>query len=109
MPLIPYNKLVRDKIPEIIISQGNTPEIETLNQEDFSRELDKKLLEETNEYLSSGSIAELADVFQVILTIICEHGITFDQFETLRLEIAAKCGEFNKRVFLSQVIINKRG
>jgi predicted house-cleaning noncanonical NTP pyrophosphatase (MazG superfamily) len=46
-----YNKLVRDKIPEIITGQGRTPDIETFGDHDYFLALNRKLREEVDEYL----------------------------------------------------------
>ena len=48
-----YNKLVRDKIPEIIERNNETPHVRILNNEEFKIELEKKLYEEYKEVLSS--------------------------------------------------------
>lgn len=64
-----YNKLVRDRIPEIIKSQGKTCEIEILDDEAYLKALEDKLLEEVNEYRENPSIEELADIYTVLLTI----------------------------------------
>lgn len=48
-----YNKLVRDKIPEIIERNNETPHVRILNDEEFKIELEKKLYEEYQEVLSS--------------------------------------------------------
>lgn len=53
MEIINYNKLVRDKIPEIIKNNGGTPFTETLSDEEYIEMLNQKLLEEVNEYLES--------------------------------------------------------
>ena len=46
-----FNKLVRDKIPEIIRENGETPKVRILDDVEYERELNKKLQEEVNEYL----------------------------------------------------------
>ena len=45
-----YNKLVRDNIPEIMIKNGAKPVIRILNDEEYLRELNKKLSEEVKKY-----------------------------------------------------------
>ncbi len=48
-----YNKLVRDKIPEIIEQSGKTCKCEVLSDEQYIQMLNEKLLEEVNEYFES--------------------------------------------------------
>ena len=60
-----YNKLVRDKIPDIIRSNGEEPITRVLSEEEYKIELEKKLQEELNETLQatgSDRIEELADM-----------------------------------------------
>lgn len=57
--MIQYHKLVRDRIPEIIETDGKTCVWETLSQEDYIRLLDEKLNEELSEYQESKSVEEL--------------------------------------------------
>lgn len=64
-----FNKLVRDKIPNIIKQNGETPTIEILNDIEYKKELEKKLYEEYNEVINSNGIdrlEELADMLEVI-------------------------------------------
>lgn len=61
-------KLVRDKIPEIIIADGKKPITRILDNEEYLQELDKKLNEEIAEYQADKSIEEMADVLECCLT-----------------------------------------
>lgn len=61
-----YNKLVRDKIPEILDGKGVSYEKRTASPEEFKTELIKKLQEEVSEFAEAGSPEELADVLEVI-------------------------------------------
>ena len=97
-----YNKLVRDKIEEIMISNGAKPVTRILSQEEYLNELNKKLLEEVNEYLESGEIEELADIKEVFLAILEAKQITNDNLEEIRLEKVRKRGAFQKRLFLEK-------
>ena len=72
-------KLVRDKIPEIIKNDGKTPIIEILSNEDYLKELDKKLNEEVTEYQADKSIEEMADVLEVLFAICEGRGHTVEE------------------------------
>lgn len=98
-----YNKLVRDKIPEIITANGENPITYTLNADDYKQELYKKLKEEVNEFLQDESIEELADILEVIHGILNSKHITFEDLEKVRIEKCNKRGGFEKRVFLKKV------
>lgn len=61
-----YNKLVRDRIPEIIEDSGKTCEVEVIDDKTYLEMLDEKLTEELNEYCESHNIEELADLLEVV-------------------------------------------
>ncbi len=96
-------KLVRDLIPDIIKEQGDIPTTRILSDEEFKKELDKKLLEEVNEYLTDQNIEEIADVMEVIYTLLEIHGWSFDDVETVRKEKAQNRGGFRDKVFLESI------
>ncbi|WP_353736241.1 nucleoside triphosphate pyrophosphohydrolase [Ruminococcus sp.] len=64
-----HNKLVRDKIPEIIEKAGKTPVTHILSEEEYITELDRKLNEECSEYQADKNIEELADMLEVMYAI----------------------------------------
>ena len=97
-----YNKLVRDNIEEIMISKGAKPVTRILSDEEYLTELNKKLLEEVNEYLDSGEVEELADIKEVFLAIIEVKQISNDNLEEIRLNKVKKRGAFKKRLFLEK-------
>lgn len=104
MNSIVYNKLVRDNIPKIIKEHGKTAKISILSDEDYKKQLNLKLLEETNEYLASGEVAELADIVEVIRAILDFEGVDFEEFECLRKAKADSNGQFKDKIFLEEVI-----
>ena len=61
-----YNKLVRDKIPEIIASKGGKAEIRILSDEEYACFLEKKLDEEVAEFHKDKTVEELADILEVV-------------------------------------------
>lgn len=95
-----FNKLVRDKIPEIIRKNGETPTIRILESEEYLQELNKKLMEEANEYLADGSVEELADIEEVLRTLVELKGISYEDFDKIRKSKREKRGAFKDRVFL---------
>lgn len=97
-----YNKLVRDKIEEIMISNGAKPITRILSDEEYLKELNKKLLEEVKEYLESGEIEELADIEEVILAILNAKEKTKENLEEIRKNKVLKRGAFNKKLFLER-------
>ena len=95
-----YNKLVRDKIPEIIENNNETCETKVLNDEEYLIELNKKMQEEMNEYLASGEIEELADLEEVLRAILNVKGCTYQEFENIRTHKVENRGAFDKKIFL---------
>lgn len=98
-----YNKLVRDRIPEIIESSGSTCVTEILSDEDYLRMLDAKLDEELAEYHKDQNLEELADLLEVIRAAAIARGYTVEQLEQVRAEKAAKRGGFEKKILLREV------
>ena len=97
-----YNKLVRDNIEDIMISKGAHPVTRILSDEEYLIELNKKLLEEVNEYLESEDIEELADIKEVFLAILEAKQISNENLEEIRLNKVKKRGAFKKRLFLEK-------
>ncbi|MFC1742034.1 hypothetical protein ACFL3V_05860 [Nanoarchaeota archaeon] len=97
-----YNKLVRDKIPEIIQADNKTPIIRIADGPEYWERLKDKLLEEAHEFTEDETEKELADILEVI-NAICEHkNIDKDNLEQLRQERAEKRGAFSKRIILEE-------
>ncbi len=103
MKTIVYNKLVRDKIPDIICQQGNSCVTEILSDGDYLAMLDAKLSEELAEYHKDQNIEELADLLEVLYACAAARGYSLQQLEQVRAEKAAKRGGFEKKIFLKEV------
>ena len=99
-----YNKLIRDKIPETIKKSGKECKVITLLEKDYILELNKKLMEEVSEYYKSQTTEELADIVEVIYAILKFNNISIEDFEDLRATKAMKCGIFENKLFLEEVI-----
>jgi len=98
-----YNKLVRDRIPEIIEANGNTCTVEILSDEAYLQMLDKKLTEELAEYHADGNPEELADLLEVIYAAAKARGISAEALDAIRAEKAKKRGAFEKKLLLVEV------
>ena len=80
-----YNKLIRDRIPEIIRSHGADCEVERLDDESYRRALLHKLLEEAQEAHdaedSEHLLTELGDVSEVIDALLELNGLDRSQLD----------------------------
>ena len=103
MPTKTYHKLVRDRIPEIIESDGKICVCETLSDEDYISLLDQKLDEELAEYQESKSLEELANLLEVIQAVVKARGWTLEKLEQVRANKAANRGGFEKKILLNEV------
>ena len=99
-----YNKLVRDRIPEIIEASGKNCVVETLSEERYLEMLDAKLDEELAEYHKDQNIEELADLLEVIRTATIARGYTLEELEVVRAKKAEKRGGFEKKILLIETI-----
>ena len=98
-----YNKLVRDKIPEIIKEDKRCPKIKILEKDEYKKELDKKLIEEVTEYIEDDNIEEIADVLEVIYAILEFKNVSKEEIEKVRIDKKNKRGAFKERIFLESV------
>ena len=103
MKTITYNKLVRDRIPEIIEQSGKSCTTEVLSDEEYLKMVDAKLDEELAEYHKDQNIEELADLMEVIYAAAKARGYTLAELEQVRAAKAEKRGAFDKRILLIDV------
>ena len=103
MGTIVDNKLVRDRIPEIIEASGKTCKTEILSDDEYLKMIDAKLDEELVEYHKDQNIEELADLIEVIHAAAKARGYTLDELERVRTEKAVKRGGFEKKLLLKSV------
>ena len=103
MSTIRYNKLVRDRIPEIISNSGKKCVCSMLSDDEYITMLDAKLNEELAEYQESKSMEELADLLEVIRAVAKARGSSIDEVETIRRDKAAKRGGFAQKILLVEV------
>jgi predicted house-cleaning noncanonical NTP pyrophosphatase (MazG superfamily) len=102
-----YNKLVRDKIPEVIEKTGKKFKSSILSNEEYIKELQEKGFEELREFIEAkdktSSLEELADVLEIIHALAEFHGSTIDEIEDIRKKKAEERGGFKNKVFLIEV------
>ena len=99
-----YNKLVRDKIPEILLQKGIQYTTEFLSDEEYIEKLNEKLDEELNEYKNSRNIEELADLLEVIYALAEATGYTNAQLNAIRTTKAHNRGKFTQKILLKTTI-----
>ena len=101
-----FNKLVRDNIPDKILSNGEEVVTRILDDSEYEEELYKKLLEETDEVICAKSedevLEELADVLEVIQAIAKLNGKTIEDVIETANQKRQKRGGFEKRIFLEK-------
>src|SRR3989344_6305548 len=93
-------KLVRDKIPEIIKTDGRIPLIHFADDSEYWEKLREKLLEEVDEFLKEEQKEELADILEVIYTICEFKDINFNELEEFRKKKANDRGTFKNKIIL---------
>lgn len=105
-----YNKLVRDTIPSIIESKGETPITRILSDEEYKAELERKLYEEYREVLDSSGrdrLEELADMIEIIRYLARVENSTLDDIIAIAEEKSLKRGAFEEKIFLEKVLENQ--
>ena len=95
-----YNKLVRDRIPELIRAQGETPHTRILEQEEYTAHLEAKLDEEVAEFHRDRNLEELADILEVVYALAEDLGHTRQELEAVYDHKHEDRGGFRDRVFL---------
>ena len=100
MRCIKYDKLVRDKIPEIISNHKKIPITRILTKEEYQSELRKKLREEVDEFENSGKMEELADILEVVYALAASKGVSQNELNQIRKRKYSECGGFDQRTFL---------
>lgn len=101
-----YGKLVRDNIPEIIKQNGEEPITRILSEDDYKKELEKKLIEECKEVLEANNdnrIEEFADLLEVMIALGKIEGKTFEDIVKVCEQKRIKRGAFENRIYLEKV------
>lgn len=102
-----YNKLVRDKIPNIIINNGETPITRVLDEIEYKKELENKLYEEYKEVIESQNeerLEELADMLEIIKALAKIENKSLEDIISIAKEKSEKRGGFEEKIYLQKVI-----
>ena len=100
MKRVVYNKLVRDRIPEIIAAAGDRPTTRVLDEAECIAELRRKLVEEVEEFNTSDDAEELVDILEVVFALASQMGLDQKQLHKLRNAKKEQRGGFEAKVFL---------
>ena len=95
-----YNKLVRDKIPEIIRGNGEVPRCRVLDREEYISCLENKLDEEVGEYHRDRNAEELADILEVVFALADSIGCSREELMDIYQRKHEARGGFRDRIFL---------
>jgi predicted house-cleaning noncanonical NTP pyrophosphatase (MazG superfamily) len=103
-----YNKLVRDKVPTIITSEGNIPSyIVITNKYELIKLFENKICEEWNEYLNAETeeqkVEEIGDLIEVLFSLAERYGETRVDLTSLMINKNLTKGQFKNGVFLIDV------
>ena len=97
-----YNKLIRDKIPEIIAQNGGKATFRQLSTEEYNHFLEMKLDEEVEEYHLDHTVEELADILEVVYALAKVHGCTREELLAVYEKKHVQRGGFDKRLLLME-------
>ncbi len=98
-----YMKLVRDRIPEIIQSEGRTCQVEVMPLEDYRQALLAKVVEEASEVASAPReklATEIADLWEVLDALMTAFELDPEDVRTLQAQRREERGGFEKRLKL---------
>ena len=97
-----YNKLVRDKIPEIIKKKGEKCKVHIANDKEYWGKLKEKLQEEIEEFSENETIEEIADILEIIDAICDYKKFNKKKLETVKKNKAKERGRFKKKIILEE-------
>jgi predicted house-cleaning noncanonical NTP pyrophosphatase (MazG superfamily) len=96
-------KLVRDKIPDIIKENGEEPVFDKLDDSEIVPYLIEKVSEEAEEFVEGGELEELADLLEVIDRFLELKGIGMEELQDLKEKKHEERGGFSENIVLRDV------
>lgn len=103
-----YNKLVRDRVPEIIQKSGNESKTVILSEEEYQVALREKILEEATEVATASPeelVKEIADLYEVIDTVIATNHLNKETIFQEQEKRKKERGGFEKKIKLISTVI----
>lgn len=100
--MMKYNKLIRDKIPEILESKGIKFKIRFADDEEYWEKLKEKLMEEVIEFSEDENLEEMADILEVIDAICSYKKFNKKELKVLQKTKSKERGKFNKKIILEE-------
>lgn len=97
-----YDKLVRDKIPEIIKKRGEKCKVHVASNEEYGQKLKEKLYEEVKEFNEEETMGEMADILEIIDAICSHKKFNRKKLETVKKQKARERGGFKKKIILEE-------
>lgn len=97
-----YDKLVRDRIPDIIREKGGSSVTHIADEAEYRAKLKEKLREEVEEYLKDEAIGEIADILEVIEAICINKGFSREAVREAKERKAEERGRFERRIILEE-------
>ena len=103
-----HQKLIRDRIPEIIENDGGIPKVRILTRSEYERELLFKLIEESIEAINARAdkkelAKEIGDLLEIIDAVIEQFNIDEKELFRIKQERKKSRGGFSDRLFLEYV------
>lgn len=100
---IKYEKLVRDRIPDLIKESGRQYSARVLDDASYQDALIEKVMEEVQEFRKTGNEEELADLYEVLDCLVEFMDYEPMHIDYLRMKKKEARGSFKKRYFLVEV------
>lgn len=99
-----YNRLVRDRVPELIVESGRKQISRKLKDEEYEQALMDKIVEEIEEYRISKNEEEIADIYEVLDCLVKLKEYEPMHIDYLRLIKREARGSFHDRILLEKIV-----
>lgn len=98
-----YNKLIRNKIPQIIKTNGKTPTTRILPIKEICKKTQEELIEYLEATTKEDKLEELSDLLELINALAEYEGTTLGEIDKIRRKKAEERGGFQNRIFLQDI------